>query len=153
MNENREFIVVIIGFVTVIAVYIFGAVYIFSTFKLKNSVIFTIYISFLATNFYNHISNVTKSRVDSDSYSYETEAIIEEKNIQHRVVLVGKIPSSTNSYEVTVSIPDENGNDLKTTVTVSYALYDALNVGDSVIVTVYTDKKTNELVKVSINTQ
>lgn len=89
----------------------------------------------------------------SNSVSYETEAIIEEKNIQHHIIFVGKMPSSTNSYELTVSIPDENGNDLKTTVTVSYSLYDALNIGDSVIVTVYTDKKTNELVKVLINTQ
>lgn len=89
----------------------------------------------------------------NNSVSYETEAIIEEKNIQHHIILVGKTPCSTNSYELVVSIPDENGNDLKTTVTVSYSLYDALNVGDSVIVTVYTDKKTNELIKVLINTQ
>lgn len=89
----------------------------------------------------------------SNSVSYETEAIIEEKSIQHHIILVGKTPCSTNSYELVVSIPVENGNDLKTTVTVSYSLYDALDVGDSVIVTVYTDKKTNELIKVLINAQ
>lgn len=107
-------------------------------------------LAFIFAIFY--MKKVPKLQADSDSYSYVTEVIIEDKKIENHTVIVNKMPIVSTSYVAIVSLPNENETDVQKRVIVGSSVYDTLNIGDSVLATINVNEDSDELLSITLGT-
>ena len=83
----------------------------------------------------NRFAEKRIQEIEAQNYSYETYVTVTAKSTPLHNIIVNTVPISQRSYLLTVSMDDTSGETKE--LNVSSSVYDSINIGDSILVTVY----------------
>ena len=100
---------------------------------------------------YNRFAEKRIQEIEAQNYSYETYVTVTDKSTTLHNIIVNTVPISQRSYLLTVSMDDTSGETKE--LNVSSSVYDSINIGDSILVTVYAGKDDDSVTSVYIGEQ
>ena len=99
----------------------------------------------------NRFAEKRIQEIEAQNYSYETYVTVTDKSTTLHNIIVNTVPISQRSYLLTVSMDDTSGETKELNVTSS--VYDSINIGDSILVTVYAGNDDDSVTSVYIGDQ
>lgn len=99
----------------------------------------------------NRFAEKRIQEIEAQNYSYETYVTVTDKSTTLHNIIVNTVPISQRSYLLTVSMDDTSGETKE--LNVSSSVYDSINIGDSILVTVYAGNDDDSVTSVYIGEQ
>ena len=96
----------------------------------------------------NRFAEKRIQEIEAQNYSYETYVTVTDKSTTLHNIIVNTVPISQRSYLLTVSMDDTSGETKE--LNVSSSVYDSINIGDSILVTVYAGNDDDSVTSVYI---
>lgn len=99
----------------------------------------------------NRFAEKRIQEIEAQNYSYETYVTVTDKSTTLHNIIVNTVPIIQRSYLLTVSMDDTSGETKE--LNVSSSVYDSINIGDSILVTVYAGNDDDSVTSVYIGEQ
>lgn len=99
----------------------------------------------------NRFAEKRIQEIEAQNYSCETYVTVTDKSTTLHNVIVNTVSISQRSYLLTVSMDDTSGETKE--LNVSSSVYDSINIGDSILVTVYAGNDDDSVTSVYIGEQ